>query len=69
MISNECRIEDFFRKVDGRRRLEAIHLAHLEITEAQRRLLSQKDTVGGAKTPNPAKAIYALATCMLYSDL
>jgi hypothetical protein len=40
MISNKCKIEDFFKRVDGRDRLEAIHLANLEITEAQRRQMA-----------------------------
>lgn len=59
MISSECRIEDFFRKVDGRRRLEAIHLANLEITEAERRLLTQKGEATASKSLNPDYSDYS----------
>jgi hypothetical protein len=59
MISNACKIEDFFRKVDGRRRLEAIHLANLEITEAERRLLSQKDAVATSNSLDPDYSDYS----------
>ena len=59
MISNACKIEDFFRKIDGRQRLEAIHLANLEITEAERRLLSQKDAAAASTSVNPDYGDYS----------
>ena len=59
MISSACTIEDFFREVDGRRRLEAIHLANLEITEAERRLLTQKDEATESKNLNPDYSDYS----------
>jgi len=59
MISNKCRIEDFFKKVDGRNRLEAIHLANLEITEAQRRQLAQQASVYSAVETKPNYVDYS----------
>jgi hypothetical protein len=40
MISERCRLEDFFKEIDGKHQLDAIQLAHQEATEVDRRLLS-----------------------------
>ena len=59
MISDKCSIEDFLREVDGCRRLEAIHLANLEITEAERRLLSLRTSSGDNSATNPDYGDYS----------
>ena len=43
MISEECQIEAFFEAIEGKTYTEAITLANMEATEAERILLKNKN--------------------------
>ena len=43
MISEDCRIESFFTAIKGKKYSEAINLANIEATEAERLLLQSKN--------------------------